>query len=301
MKNRTSPRARRHAMEPYLLLLPALIMVLVVMAYPLLYSVRLSFMNYNLMRPKDIYFAGFSNYIRMLQDPEIPKVLWNSLVWVLVIVTLQFVLGMVLALLLNRGFTGKGIYQSVVFLPWAVSSYLIGLVFKFIFMERNGLLNVVLQNLGFISAPVSWLGTDKLSLIGPICGMIWYGIPFFGIMILAALQSISTDVIESARIDGAGAVGIFFRIMLPYIKPTVLMTLLLRVIWVFNSSDIAYVMTGGGPANFSSTLPLYVFNQAFASLDFGYGAAVGILIMVLLTIYAMGYLKLTNYNKAGDF
>lgn len=297
------PRAPRdkHFWEPYLLLAPGLIITAVIMGYPLLYSIRLSFMNYNLMRPDDIYFAGFANYTRMFQDPEILKVTINSVVWVVWVVGLQFVFGMALALLLNSKFRGKGIYQSVVFLPWAVSGFLIGLTFKFIFNERNGVLNFFLEKLGLIDGPMSWLGNDKLSMIGPMAGMVWYGIPFFGIMILAALQSIPVDVIESGRIDGAGTVKIFLMIMLPYIKPTILTTLLLRVIWVFNSPDIIYVMTSGGPAYSSSTLPLYVFNQAFASLDFGYGSAVGILIMIFLTLYSLFYLKLTHYSKAGDF
>ncbi|WP_071432935.1 carbohydrate ABC transporter permease [Angelakisella massiliensis] len=301
MKGNTKKRKWDRRWEPYLLLSPALLIVLVVMGYPLLYSVRLSFLNYNLMRPKDIYFTGFSNYARIFQDPEIPKVMWNSVKWVVIVVSAQFLLGLVLALLLNSKFRFKGVYQSVVFLPWAVSSYLIGLVFKFIFNERNGLFNFILESLGLIDGPISWLGDTGRSMIGPMVGMIWYGIPFFGIMILAALQSISTDVIESARIDGASSTGIFFRIMLPYIKPTILTTLLLRVIWVFNSSDMLYVMTDGGPAYSSSTLPLYVFNQAFASLDFGYGSAVGIFIMLLLTVYALIYLKVTKYHEAGDF
>ena len=263
MKGNTKKRKWDRRWEPYLLLSPALLIVLVVMGYPLLYSVRLSFLNYNLMRPKDIYFTGFSNYARIFQDPEIPKVMWNSVKWVVIVVSAQFLLGLVLALLLNSKFRFKGVYQSVVFLPWS---------------------------------PARGRSTTR-----PMEGKLWYGIPFFGIMILAALQSISTDVIESARIDGASSTGIFFRIMLPYIKPTILTTLLLRVIWVFNSSDMLYVMTDGGPAYSSSTLPLYVFNQAFASLDFGYGSAVGIFIMLLLTVYALIYLKVTKYHEAGDF
>lgn len=288
-------------MYPYLLLLPAVLAIILVIGVPLLYSVRLAFLNYNLMRPKEIYFAGLQNFVKMFEDANIPKVLWNSVVWVVVVVGLQFFLGTVLAVLLSTKFPLKGIYQAIVFLPWAVSGYLIGLVFRLIFAENNGVFNYVLEKLGLISGPVSWLGSTETSMVGPIIAMIWYGVPFFGIMILAALQSIPDDVIESARIDGAGAIGIFFKIKFPYIKPTVLTTLLLRVIWVFNSSDILYVMTSGGPAYSSATLPLYVYNQAFSSLDFGYGSAVGLIIMLLLLIYVILYLKLTHYNKAGDF
>lgn len=253
------------------------------------------------MRPRDMGFSGIQNFKRMFEDPNIAKVMRNSVIWVISIVGVQFIFGLILALLLNTKFHFKGLYQSIVFLPWAVSSYLIGLIFRYIFSERNGLFNYVLQKIGLIEGPVSWLGSTSTSMIGPIIAMIWYGIPFFGIMLLAALQSIPNDVIESARIDGASSFKIFFHITLPYIKPTVLTTLLLRVIWVFNSSDIAYVMTSGGPAYSSSTLPLYVYNQAFSSLDFGYGSAVGLIIMLMLTIYVMIYFKVTKYNTAGDF
>jgi multiple sugar transport system permease protein len=138
-------------------------------------------------------------------------------------------------------------------------------------------------------------------MIGPITGMIWYGVPFFGIMILAALQSMPKDVNESALLDGAGRVSVFLKITIPYIRPVIIITLLLRVIWVFNSPDILYAMTSGGPAYSSSTLPLYVFNKAFASLDFGYGAATGILIMLFLVLYAVFFLAFTRYDRADDF
>lgn len=292
---------KKRLWAPYLLLLPALASIAAVIGGPLLYSIQLSLMNYNLRRPKDIRFSGLQNFIRLFQDPNLERVLLNSVAWVAIVVGLQFVFGMILALLLNNRFRLKGIYQSIVFLPWAVSGYLIGLVFRFIFSERSGLFNAVLQGLGVIDTPFAWLGTPSTSMVAPIVAMVWYGIPFFGIMLLAALQSIPEEVIESAKMDAAGPVHIFFKITLPYIWPTVLTTLLLRVVWVFNSSDVLYVMTGGGPAYSSSTLPLYGFNQAFSSLDFGYGAAIGLIIMFILIIYTVIYVKLTHFNEAGDF
>lgn len=299
--NQKNDLRKRRGWTPYLLLLPAILSIAVVIGGPLLYSVQLSLTNYNLRRPKDIHFSGLQNFSRMFQDPNIGRVLLNSLIWVVVVVSLQFIFGMILALLLNSRFRLKGIYQSIVFLPWAVSGYLIGLVFRFIFSERSGLFNAVLQGLDLIEAPFAWLGTPGTSMVAPVVAMVWYGIPFFGIMLLAALQSVPLEVIESAKMDAAGPVYIFFKITLPYIWPTVLTTLLLRVVWVFNSSDILYVMTGGGPAYSSSTLPLYGFNQAFSSLDFGYGAAVGLVIMLILIIYTIVYIKLTHFNEAGDF
>ncbi|TCL42439.1 carbohydrate ABC transporter permease [Harryflintia acetispora] len=287
--------------EPYLLLAPGLLLIVLLMGYPLLYSVRLSFLNYNLLTPNDIHFNGLENYQKLFSNPDLWLIVKNSIIWVVVVVFFQFLLGFTLAMLLNSQFRGKGLYQSVAFLPWAVSGFLIGLTFKWLFSQHNGVINFALQSLGLIDAPVSWLGSETFSMIVPIVGMIWYGVPFFGIMILAALQSIPVDVIESAKIDGASATQTFFKVMIPYVRPTITVTLLLRVIWVFNSPDIIYITTAGGPANTSNILPLYVFNQAYYSMDFGYGAAAGILMMEVLLIYAMLYLKLTSYEKAGDF
>lgn len=287
--------------EPYLLLAPGLILIILLMGYPLLYSVRLSFLNYNLLTPNDIAFCGLQNFKKLFTSPDLLLIIKNSLVWVIVVVTMQFLLGFALALLLNGHFRGKGLYQSVVFLPWAVSGFLIGLIFKWLFSQHNGVINYALQALGIIEQPLSWLGSESFSMLVPIVGMIWYGVPFFGIMILAALQSIPGDVLESARIDGASSVQTFLKIVLPYVRPTITVTLLLRVIWVFNSPDIIYITTAGGPANASNIFPLYVFNQAYYSMDFGYGAAAGIVMMLVLVLYALGYLKVTSYEKAGDF
>lgn len=288
--------------EPYILLAPALLLILLFLTYPLIYSVKLSLLNYNLLTPGDVYFNNFGNYTKLFASQELWIILRNSLIWVITVVSFQFLLGFCIALLLNGSrFKGKGIYQSVIFLPWAMSCFLIGLIFKGLFSQYNGFVNIALMKLGLISQPLAWLSSVKLSMIAPIVSMIWYGVPFFGIMILAALQSIPQEVIESADIDGAGYLQRLFKIVIPYIKPTIIVTLLLRVIWVFNSSDTIYVTTGGGPANSSNILPLYIFNQAYYSMDFGYGAAAGLLMMVLLGVYAFAYLKATRYESAGDF
>lgn len=294
-------RQLRRRWEPYALLAPALVLILLFLSYPLSYSIKLSLLNYNLLTPGDVYFNHFANYAKLFGSPELRMILWNSIVWVVGVVSIQFILGFCIALLLNGStFTGRGVYQSVLFLPWALSCFLIGLIFKGLF-GQYGFVNFALMKLGLLSQPLAWLSSAKLSMVAPMISMIWYGVPFFGIMILAALQSIPREVAESADMDGAGYLQKLFRIDMPYIKPTIIVTLLLRVIWVFNSSDTIYVTTGGGPANSSNILPLYVFNQAYYSMDFGYGAAAGLLMMCLLGIYAFVYLKATHYEKAGDF
>lgn len=225
----------------------------------------------------------------------------NSFVYVIASVGMQFLLGMTLALTLRKKFKGRGVYQAIVFLPWAFSAFVVGLMFRWSFNGEYGVVNDLLIKLGLATGKIAWLGTPGLSLLVVVLAMVWMGVPFFAIMYLAAFQSIPGDVYEAADIDGCGAFKRFFAITFPYIKPTVIMTLLLRTIWVFNSFDLIVVITGGGPANHSQTLPSYMYTRAFSGYDFGLASALGVVLMVILAVYAVVFLRVTKYNKAGDF
>lgn len=287
-------------LEPYLLLLPALLIVLAFFAYPVLKAIQLSFMHYVLFEPKKNGFSGFANFKALIVDANMPRILFNSVIWVIATVGMQFTLGFALALTLNTKFRGKNLYQAVVFLPWAVSAFLIGMIFKWMFSQQNGLINHLLLQLDLIHKPVAYLALPYFSIIPVIVAMIWYGVPFFGIMILAALQSVPHEIHEAADIDGAGKVRQLFQITIPYIKPTLVLTVLLRVIWVFNSADLIYIMTGGGPANSSDNLPSYIFNKIGYSTDFGQASALGVMMLVVLSLYAVFFLRITKYKEAGD-
>lgn len=287
--------------EPYLLIAPAIIILLAFFAYPLLQGFKLAFMHYILFEPNDIHFSGLDNFIALLSDNNLLRILWNSLIWVVLTVGLQFLLGFILALALNTRFKGKNIYQSIVFLPWAVSAFLIGMIFKWMFNEQNGLINYLLIQLGVIDKGISFLAIPNLSIFPIIIAMVWYGVPFFGIMLLAALQSVPKDIYESADIDGANRLTKLFAVTIPYIKPTIILTVLLRVIWVFNSADLIYIMTNGGPANTSHNLSSYIFNQISYTTDFGQASALGVLMLIILVIYTLLFLRATKYDDAGDF
>ncbi|MBO7743261.1 sugar ABC transporter permease [Paenibacillus sp. MWE-103] len=298
----TAGKGRRmlRSIEPYLLLLPALLVVLAFFAYPLVKAVQLAFMHYVLFDPSHIGFSGLDNFKALASDANMPRILLNTLVWVVAVVGLQFVLGFALALALNKKFRGKNAYQAIVFLPWAVSAFLVGMIFKWMFNQQNGLINHLLLQIGLIDKPVAFLALPHLSIIPVIIAMIWYGVPFFGIMILAALQSVPHEIHEAADIDGAGRVKQLFRITIPFIKPTLVLTALLRVIWVFNSAELIYIMTGGGPANSSDNLPSYVFSKIGYSADYGQASALGVLMLLFLTVYTIVFLRVTKFREAGD-
>ena len=292
---------KKRKREPWLFLLPVLVVLLLLFGYPLINSIVMAFQNYKLTAPNDIYFNGFENFKKLFGDPDGLMILKNSIIYVVISVAGQFLLGLSLALALKKQFKGRGLYQSIVFLPWAFSGFVVGLIFRWSFNGEYGVVNNLLMKLGIIDNNIAWLGTPGYSLAVVIIAMIWMGIPFFAIMILAALQSIPADVYEAADVDGCGTVRQFFQITLPYIKPTLITTVLLRTIWIFNSLDLVVIITDGGPANSSQTLPAYMYSKAFGSYDFGFAAALGVMLMIILGLYALIFLKVTKYDKAGDF
>ena len=291
----------KRKMEPWLFLLPVLVILLLLFGYPLINSIVMAFQNYKLTAPDDIYFNGLENFTKLFGDPDSMMILKNSIIYVVISVIGQFLLGLILALALKKQFRGRGLYQSIVFLPWAFSGFVVGLIFRWSFNGEYGVVNTLLMKLGIIDSNIAWLGTPGYSLAVVIIAMIWMGIPFFAIMILAALQSIPADVYEAADVDGCGTVRQFFQITLPYIKPTLITRVLLRTIWIFNSLDLVVIITDGGPANSSQTLPAYMYSKAFGSYDFGFAAALGVILMIILGLYALIFLKATKYDKAGDF
>ena len=288
-------------MVPWFFLAPALILILIFYVYPIVQTVIISFSDYNILNPSGGELVGLENYQRIAKDPVVPLALINTLVYVVVTVVAQCLLGLTLALLLWKKFKWRGVYQALVFVPWAVAGFIIGIMFRWMFNAQYGVFSDILSRLGLMESGMSILSDPKTALWGPILGGIWYGVPYFAIMILSALQGVPDEVIEAAHVVGAHAPARLFKVILPAIKPTLLITLLLRVIWVFNSADIIYVMTNGGPANSSQTIASYLFTLAYSKHDYSLVCAISVLIMILLALYAIVYLKVSKFNEAGEF
>jgi multiple sugar transport system permease protein len=269
-------------------------------AYPFLNVIRMSFMDYRLTR-RDRPFIGLANFRRIFNDPDIMMILGNSLVFVFVTVGLQFLLGLTLALALRKPFRGRGLYQGIVFIPWAFSNFIVALTFRWLFNAEFGPINDLLLRFGFITQRMVFLGSPTYALYTVITAMVWQGIPFFGIMILAALQSVPSDFYEAGALEGCTGVRGFFYITLPTIKATVIITLMLRLIWVFNNAELIFIMTQGGPANTSHTLASYMFTRAYSTLDFGFASAIGVFFMIILVTAVSIFLGISRYNEAkGD-
>ena len=275
---------------PYLLIAPALIIVLAMVLIPAVNAVLMSFQSYDLTRPSRIGFIGFGNYIQVFQY----KLFWQSLgkkiLWVVFGVGFQFVFGFILALLLNKKFKGRGAVRAVSLIPWVTPGVLIGLMWKWIYDGNYGVLNDILLKLGWIQDKIPFLAQKSTAFPSVVVTIIWQGIPFFALMLLAGLQGVPGELYEAADIDGANWFQKLFRVTIPSIKSTIFITTLLRVIWVANSVDVIFNMTAGGPAYSTQTLSIYIFNEANA-LNLGYASSMSIVLTLLLLCVAIPYLK----------
>ncbi|MDH6233458.1 multiple sugar transport system permease protein [Mesorhizobium soli] len=276
-----------HASEPYLYSAPALILIVAVMLVPLVLGISYAFRDIQILNPFSGGFIGLDHFRELSQDQSFYRALKNTLWWTGGSVLLQFVFGLILALLLDKPFYGRGLAQALVFLPWAVPTFLAGLNWAWLFNPVIGPLPHWLYALGILSEPNNILSDPQLAMWGPIVANVWWGIPFFAITLLAALQAIPRDLYEAAAIDGAGPAQRFMSITLPFLAPTIAITVLLRTVWISNFADLIVVMTNGGPADRTQIVASYIFTQAFKRLDFGYASAIALVLLVLLLVYSM--------------
>ena len=286
LRGRVAAAHLRLVAEPWLYLGPALALIGVVILAPLAVGIGYSFREFSLLRPDDAPWVGLENYRALWGDAAFWRALENTLVWTGASLALQFLLGLGLALLLSEPFPGRRVVQAVVFLPWAVPTFLIGLTFSWLLNPVIGPIPHWLFALGLLEEPYNILADPRTALWGPILANVWYGVPFFAITLLAALSAIPSELYEAAEIDGASAWQRFTKITLPFLGPTIVITVMLRAIWIAVFADLIYVMTGGGPANATQTLATYVFTTAFRRLDFGHASAVAVAMLVLLMLYA---------------
>ncbi|PZX14357.1 carbohydrate ABC transporter membrane protein 1 (CUT1 family) [Palleronia aestuarii] len=276
-----------YAVEPWLYLSPAILLLIFVMLIPLGIGISYSVQSINLLRPFETGYVGLENFEALGEDARFWTALVNTFWWTFGSVTLQFFLGLGLALLLSRPFHGKRIVQALVFLPWAVPTFLIALTFSWLLNPVIGPLPHWGAAVGLLEEPYNILSDPGTAMWGPILANVWYGVPFFAITLLAALQSIPGELYEAAEIDGASAWQCFTKITLPFLGPMIAITIMLRAIWIANFADLIYVMTGGGPANSTQILSSYIFTTAFRRLDFGYASAIAVALLGVLLVYAV--------------
>lgn len=292
-RRRSASAARR---IPYLLIAPAVALMVGFIAYPMSSVLYYSLQDYNVTKPWRNGFAGFGNFTTIFTDDPL---FWTSLLfslkWVVAEVSLQLALGLALALLVNQTFVGRGIARAMVFSPWAVSGVLTTTIWMLLYNPSTGI-SRYLADYGIGEYGTSVLAGPSTVFPAAVLAELWRGVPFFAILILADLQSIPGELYEAASVDGATRRRQFWHITLPHLKDAIVLSTLLRGVWEFNNVDLLYTLTGGGPAGQTTTLPLYVAETGIKGHDFGYASALTTVAFVILLFCSIVYLRLSKFG-----
>jgi multiple sugar transport system permease protein len=293
-RGRYSGLAREEARLGLLLLLPAVLIIIAIAMYPLfsaikdsLYQISLRFEN----SPRP--FIWFENYRQIfLNDARWRNALRVTGTLAFVSVIAELVIGMIVALIINRSFFGRGLVRAAVLVPWALTTVVSAKMWAWIYDIQWGVLNDLLLRVGLIERPIVWLANPTLTLWAMIGAEVWKTTPFMALLLLAGLQLIPGELYEAASIDGATALQTFWRVTLPLMKPTILVALLFRTIDALRIFDLARVLTNGGPGQATETLSLYSYTVLFTNLNFGYGSALAVTTFLVVLVVSIFYVKI---------
>ncbi len=279
--------------------LPAFLYMLIFVGYPIVQNIILSFQDVNagnLVRGTK-NFIWFENYIELFKDSVFRTSLMNTLLYTVICLVFQFVIGFALALFFNKKFTFAKPIRGILLVPWMIPITVTALMFKLLFATDIGVLNYILRSLHLISKNIEWLTTPGTAMFALVCANVWIGIPFNMILISTGLTTIPKELYESASIDGANRVQSFFRITLPLLKPTIESVLILGFIYTFKVYDLVYVMTSGGPVNSTHMLSTYSYKLSFEMFQYSKGSAVANILLLILMIVGMFYIKVTTEGE----
>ena len=292
MNRRTLQKA-----EPYLWILPSIVLMATFIIVPIFYVFRMAFSQVT-KTGKIKGFNGIDNFLSVIDNPAFSVVLRNTIVWTVVVVVVSTVLGFILALLLNNQFKGRKIARAIVVFPWATTLVIQASVWKFIIDTDYGALNTLLKTLGIISTNINWTPTPTAFFIWEMACGIFVTIPFVCFTVLSGLQSIDGSLYEAATVDGANYWQKLFNITIPLVKPSLTVSTVLNIIYVFNSFPIVWTITKGDPANMTDTLVTYLYKLAFYNGRQGEAAAVSVIGFMILLVCASIYMVSTL--KKGD-
>jgi multiple sugar transport system permease protein len=273
---------------PMLLLLPAIILLIFVVGFPMLYSLWLSFTDYTLLNPTASKFIGFKNYVTLFKDTVFLRALLRTILYMLIAVNAEFILGLLIANIMARVIRGQGVLRTILMMPMMFAPILVGFQFKWIFNDQVGLINNVLFEIFGRPVIIPWLIQKPLGFITILVAEIWMSTPFMVIIFLAGILAIPTDILEAAEVDGASEWQKFIHVTIPSLTPFIYIAMAVRSLDLAKAYDLVRIMTGGGPAHRTELIWTYVFRLAFTSQKFALGSAmsyVTVVISVLFTFF----------------
>jgi len=281
----------------YLFLLPALILIFAVVVYPFIYNIIISLSNMSMSHFHDWRIVGFRQYVKVFSEPIFYSVLGKTVVWTVVNVFFHVVIGVFLAVLLNRHLPGKGIFRTLLIIPWAMPQYITALTWRGMFNYEYGAINLILSK--FLHLPmVEWLKNPTDAFIACILTNIWLGFPFMMVIAYGGLQAIPRELYEAADIDGASGWQKFWKITVPHLKPVMIPAIVLGVIWTFNNLNVIWLVSNGGePSDKTHILVSYVYKAAFNLYRYGYAAALSMVIFFILLLFGITFIRKTRATE----
>lgn len=282
----------------YLLLLPSALLITAIVLFPTVYGFQLSFteMRLNRMQGNGV-FVGLKHYQRMIADPVFWLSLRNTAVWVTFSIIIEFVVGLIAALALNRNLPGTKVFAVLILVPYFLPNVVAGNMWGLMLDSRVGVVNDLLVMIGALESYKAWFADPNTAMAAAIFVEAWHSFPFFTLLIMAGLKGIPSDLYKAADIDGAGAFAQLRLITLPMLRTIIAAAIILRVIGLVNSPDLLLILTQGGPGRSTQVLSLYAFESAYAEFNFGFAGALSTVMFVLLMLFAWAYIRLSKVNQ----
>jgi multiple sugar transport system permease protein len=282
-----------------LLLAPALLVIAIFTIYPLLDALRMAFTNEHLLRD-GTEFVGFDNFARLFSDEVFWTSLRQSIILTVIVVVLQFVLGLILAWAMSQDLPGMSLFKAVIMASWVIPVAATVIMFKFMAQPDIGLINIVFRSIGLEELNRYWFGDLDFAFPFIMVLHLWRNVPFYGIAFLAAMQAIPKSFYEAAEIDGANAWSKFRYVTLPGIRSMIVVMVTIHVLWTFNNFDFVFLATGGGPVNRTDVLPVYVYRQSWNSYTVGYASSIGTIMLIILMIYFIVYIRFSERGETAQ-
>ncbi len=274
----------------YLSIAPALLLIGGVGIIPILITFSYSFQYKVLTDPLNQHFVGLDNYIKLLTDESFWEVFKNTAIFAVLSMVLELFVGLVAALFMDSAKKYVGLIRTFILIPWAIPGIIIAYMFSFMFNDQLSVINVILQGVGLIGDPITYLANKHWAMFVVVIADTWKQFPYVALMLLSGLQTIPKEMYESASVDGAGTVAKFFHITLPNLKGIILIVLLFRTMGAIRIFDIVYGITGGGPANSTATLLYKAYKLIFGDMNFGMGSAMSTIITLIIMIFSFVYI-----------
>jgi len=291
---------RKHLQQKgfyYGMVAPLVVIMLALYAYPVVNSIYMTFMKYNYVamdsRP---VWIGMQNFVNFVKSPDGRQVIFNTLTFTFIVVFIETVLGLSLALVFNKEFLGRGVARALVLVPLMLAPVVVGYEWRWLYNDPYGLINIALIHLHVIEAPIAFTTSAKFAMASLMVADIWYATPFVAVLCMGGLQSLPEEPFESAIIDGASAVQRFLYITLPLLRPVLMAAILIRAMDAFQTFDLVFILTYGGPGNLTELMNTFTYKVAFHNFDLGYASTISVVSLILMMLIGLALLRITRRN-----